>query len=194
MQTRRNYVNKKFIFLQLQGIIHWINFHFLRITSGQKMSVLLPIILGAIFEFEKMWMPWNWTFHGKKSHVFSIITMYKKHNYYFCTCSKGSTRCNYVYCISKFYFKHNSSIIHITVEFAIKIIQSYYAAVSYIDHLIGKLLEQLRKNNLQENTIIILTSDHGNVGKVKKFRFYNLFFRIISRLVIRWTFRVGKVQ
>ncbi|XP_011860062.1 PREDICTED: iduronate 2-sulfatase [Vollenhovia emeryi] len=46
-------------------------------------------------------------------------------------------------------------------RFAKQIIQSYYAAVSYIDNMIGKLIYQLHVSAIRENTIIILTSDHG---------------------------------
>ncbi|XP_055378876.1 iduronate 2-sulfatase [Condylostylus longicornis] len=42
-------------------------------------------------------------------------------------------------------------------EKAIKIRESYYAAVSYVDDLFGKILTEV---NL-ENTIVLLTSDHG---------------------------------
>ncbi|XP_072755014.1 iduronate 2-sulfatase isoform X2 [Anoplolepis gracilipes] len=41
------------------------------------------------------------------------------------------------------------------------IIQSYYAAVSYVDNMIGKLVHQLHVSGIRENTIVILTSDHG---------------------------------
>lgn len=41
------------------------------------------------------------------------------------------------------------------------IIQSYYAAVSYVDNMIGKLIHQLYVSRIRENTIVILTSDHG---------------------------------
>ena len=37
----------------------------------------------------------------------------------------------------------------------------YYASVSYIDHQIGRLLEELERQNLLTNTIIVLWSDHG---------------------------------
>lgn len=37
----------------------------------------------------------------------------------------------------------------------------YYACVSYIDALIDKLLDALEKNNLRENTVIVLWGDHG---------------------------------
>ncbi|XP_036148458.1 iduronate 2-sulfatase isoform X2 [Monomorium pharaonis] len=46
-------------------------------------------------------------------------------------------------------------------KFAKRIIQSYYAAVSYIDSLIGKLMHQLHVSRIRENTVVILTSDHG---------------------------------
>ncbi|KYM80558.1 Iduronate 2-sulfatase [Atta colombica] len=46
-------------------------------------------------------------------------------------------------------------------KFAKQIIQSYYAAVSYIDNMIGKLIYQLHVSMIRENTIVILTSDHG---------------------------------
>ncbi|XP_031833047.1 iduronate 2-sulfatase [Nomia melanderi] len=41
------------------------------------------------------------------------------------------------------------------------IIQSYYAAVTYIDDLIGKLINRLEILSLRRNTTIILMSDHG---------------------------------
>ncbi|XP_025154174.1 iduronate 2-sulfatase isoform X2 [Harpegnathos saltator] len=46
-------------------------------------------------------------------------------------------------------------------KFGMLIIQSYYAAVSYIDSMIGKLIYQLHASMVRENTIVILTSDHG---------------------------------
>jgi iduronate 2-sulfatase len=41
------------------------------------------------------------------------------------------------------------------------LIHGYYAAVSMIDAQIGKLLDALEKNNLLENTIVVLWGDHG---------------------------------
>jgi arylsulfatase A-like enzyme len=37
----------------------------------------------------------------------------------------------------------------------------YYGAVSYTDHWIGELLSTLEKNGLYDDTLIILTADHG---------------------------------
>ncbi|MGF1582303.1 MAG: sulfatase [Gemmataceae bacterium] len=39
--------------------------------------------------------------------------------------------------------------------------QAYHACVSFIDAQIGLVLQELEKQGLSENTIIILTSDHG---------------------------------
>lgn len=48
-----------------------------------------------------------------------------------------------------------------TDYWAKKVKQSYYASVSYVDHLVGKLLGNLSELGLRNNTIILLTSDHG---------------------------------
>ena len=37
----------------------------------------------------------------------------------------------------------------------------YYACVSYIDFLVGQLLEKLEKLNLDKKTIVVFTADHG---------------------------------
>ncbi|MBB6462375.1 sulfatase-like hydrolase/transferase [Flammeovirga kamogawensis] len=42
-----------------------------------------------------------------------------------------------------------------------KLIHGYYAATSYVDALVGRLLTQLKESNLDKNTIIILWGDHG---------------------------------
>ncbi|MCZ4407791.1 sulfatase-like hydrolase/transferase [Cryomorphaceae bacterium 1068] len=40
-------------------------------------------------------------------------------------------------------------------------IQGYYASVSFVDDQVGALIEALEINGFSENTIVILTSDHG---------------------------------
>uniref|UniRef100_UPI0025F8F666 sulfatase n=1 Tax=Algoriphagus sp. TaxID=1872435 RepID=UPI0025F8F666 len=42
-----------------------------------------------------------------------------------------------------------------------KAIAAYYAAVSYMDAQVGKVLKTLEEEGLADNTIIIFTSDHG---------------------------------
>ncbi|MGB7156429.1 MAG: sulfatase [Tepidisphaeraceae bacterium] len=46
-------------------------------------------------------------------------------------------------------------------EFAKNLIRGYYAAVSYADAQVGRLLEALDELELRDNTIIILWGDHG---------------------------------
>jgi len=42
-----------------------------------------------------------------------------------------------------------------------KLKHGYYATVSYVDHLVGKIINTLKEEELSENTIIIFVSDHG---------------------------------
>jgi len=42
-----------------------------------------------------------------------------------------------------------------------ELIHGYYAATSYVDAQIGKLLDKLKEENLSDNTIIVLWGDHG---------------------------------
>ncbi|NME71453.1 sulfatase-like hydrolase/transferase [Flammeovirga aprica] len=42
-----------------------------------------------------------------------------------------------------------------------QLIHGYYAATSYVDALVGRLITQLEENKLDKNTIIILWGDHG---------------------------------
>jgi choline-sulfatase len=47
-------------------------------------------------------------------------------------------------------------------EFAVKVQrQEYYAAVTYMDYQIGRILEALKKSGKADNTYIFLTADHG---------------------------------
>lgn len=51
-------------------------------------------------------------------------------------------------------------------EMALKLIQGYYACVSYTDAQIGRVLKALEESGLAENTIVVLWGDHGwNLGE-----------------------------
>lgn len=42
-------------------------------------------------------------------------------------------------------------------------VEAYYASVDFVDDCIGELLEPLRREGMLENTVIIYTSDHGEM-------------------------------
>ncbi len=42
-----------------------------------------------------------------------------------------------------------------------KYIQGYYASVSYVDAEIGKIFNSLKENQLDQNTVVVISSDHG---------------------------------
>jgi len=46
-------------------------------------------------------------------------------------------------------------------EEALKMIHGYYASTSFVDAQVGKLLSELKKLDLEKNTIIVLWGDHG---------------------------------
>jgi len=46
-------------------------------------------------------------------------------------------------------------------EMALDLIQGYYACVSYTDAQIGKVLDALKEQELEQSTIVILWGDHG---------------------------------
>ena len=46
-------------------------------------------------------------------------------------------------------------------EYARELRQAYTATVSYVDAQVGRVLDALREQKLEENTIVILWSDHG---------------------------------
>jgi len=44
---------------------------------------------------------------------------------------------------------------------SLELLHGHYAAISYIDAQVGRVLEALRGRSLYENTLVVLTSDHG---------------------------------
>ena len=48
-----------------------------------------------------------------------------------------------------------------TPELSREMIRAYYASTSFMDAQVGRVLDALEKNNLQDNTIVVFWSDHG---------------------------------
>ena len=51
--------------------------------------------------------------------------------------------------------------IRISDEYAYHLRQAYFAAVSYVDAQVGKVLQALKETGLDKNTIVIVWGDHG---------------------------------
>jgi choline-sulfatase len=60
--------------------------------------------------------------------------------------------------------------------------RAYFALVSYIDHKVGQLLNELDRSGLADETIVIFASDHGDMlgdrGMVQKRTFYEWSTRV----------------
>jgi arylsulfatase A-like enzyme len=57
-----------------------------------------------------------------------------------------------------------------------ELIHAYYACVSYIDAQVGLILDELKKENLINNTTVVLTSDHGfSLSEHGRWTKHNLF-------------------
>ncbi len=66
--------------------------------------------------------------------------------------------------------------------------RAYYAATSFVDAQFGKVIEALHKNGLDDNTIVVVWSDHGwNLGEHGQWQ-KQLLFEESSRVVcmVRW--------
>jgi choline-sulfatase len=53
---------------------------------------------------------------------------------------------------------------------------AYYAMVSYIDDKVGRMLETLKRAGFEDNTIVVFTSDHGDMLGERGMWFKRVFF------------------
>lgn len=60
------------------------------------------------------------------------------------------------------YYLNKGGANNITDNIARKIVANYYSSIVMIDHEVGTLLDTLKGKNLEKNTVIIFTSDHGD--------------------------------
>ena len=71
----------------------------------------------------------------------------------------------------------------------------YYAMISELDHHIGRILDNLEKLSLTENTIVVFTSDHGEwLGEHLRYGKGYLGHDCVSRvpLIIRYPRKIAK--
>lgn len=70
-----------------------------------------------------------------------------------------------------------------------KITAAYYAMIEQVDHAIGRMLDALKKTGQEENTIVVFTSDHGEMLGDHGIYFKGPYFYeplIRVPLIIRW--------
>lgn len=73
-------------------------------------------------------------------------------------------------------YKANSTTYGVTPELHKGLLQAYFASVSYMDAQVGRIMEALKDNGLDKNTIVVFTSDHGYLlGHHHKFQKQHLF-------------------
>ncbi len=70
-------------------------------------------------------------------------------------------------------------------EYARKIRHAYFAAISYIDAQVGKLLDELEKEGLTKNTIVVIWGDHGwHLGDQRMWGKHTIFERALKSAFI----------
>jgi choline-sulfatase len=85
---------------------------------------------------------------------------------------------------------HNETGHHYGRDFDIQLnaLESYYGCVEWVDNALGRIIEVLDYLKLSENTIVIYSSDHGEMGGEHGTWQKTLFFDASARvpLIIRW--------
>ncbi|MFV1883249.1 MAG: sulfatase [Balneola sp.] len=65
------------------------------------------------------------------------------------------------YYLNQYNWETDNPNVPFSDDYAKLIRHSYYASTSFIDAQIGRMMEALRENDLEENTIVFVLSDHG---------------------------------
>ena len=70
-------------------------------------------------------------------------------------------------------------------EYSRKLRHAYYAAVSYVDAQVGKVLDEVQRLGIQDNTVIVLWSDHGwQLGDHREWGKHTIFERALHNVLI----------
>lgn len=80
------------------------------------------------------------------------------------------------------YFSHGRDRIEVTDQHVRNARHAYYGMVSYVDDKVGELIAVLRQTNLLDDTIIIFTSDHGEMLGERGMWFKQTFFESAARV------------
>jgi choline-sulfatase len=80
------------------------------------------------------------------------------------------------------YYSHGRDKYHVEPHHVQNARHAYYGMISYIDDKIGRLMETLRQTGLSEDTLIIFTSDHGEMLGERGMWFKQTFFEDAVRV------------
>jgi len=69
----------------------------------------------------------------------------------------------------------------------------YYGSVSYVDDLVGGVLETLEATGQADNTVVVFSTDHGDMMGERGLWYKRTFFEEASRIpfIVRWPARVA---
>ncbi len=80
------------------------------------------------------------------------------------------------------HYAHGGDLNAVTEEHVRNARHAYFGMISYIDDKVGHLMEVLRETGLDENTIVVFTSDHGDMLGERGQWFKQTFFEWSARV------------
>ena len=72
--------------------------------------------------------------------------------------------------------------------------RQYFAAVNGVDENFGRILDYLKENGLEENTLVVLSADHGDMMGSQGLMSKNVWYEesIHIPLVMRWKGKIAR--
>ena len=80
------------------------------------------------------------------------------------------------------YYSHGRDRVEVTAEHVRNARHAYYGMVSYVDDKVGELMTLLKQTGLMEDSIVIFTSDHGDMLGERGMWYKQTFFEGASRV------------
>ena len=86
------------------------------------------------------------------------------------------------------HFGHGEDLLSIEDEHVRNARHAYYGMCSYVDDKVGRIMETLRATGLDDNTVVVLTSDHGEMLGERGMWYKQAFFEWSARvpLIVRF--------